>query len=1090
MHALIRTAFLLLAATVASTTTCAAGDAVFADGFDPPGVLLVGPADGLAIDAIQDMPPRPAPAGDVEDGLILTRMDVYIDRQATVGQVNEALIANDARIVAMAPDHPLLTLVIPRASGKPALQKLRDTFKASPGILLATMPYVPASEIVPDPPVADPASLAYLHASRFPAAWNLRQLATRDCATRRVPLRVIDHFNVLPADLQAVFDDQIPEYQFYGEGSPTATTHGYDVTLTAAARFDAASQIGANPFPECLKVIDMNADAMTWGEIALWAGSGDQTSNVVDNFSLGDWLPCDTDCSPANFNPSIAVDLASKALAWRSDTRAWDSHSLFVIAAGNEGDSTAASLYPFFGLADFASPAALAASPELFGNVDNSTDDDLAFLGDASFLDSAVAGYPSMRAGADDLARLRRFAAQNLSSPVGTAPNTLIVGSTTNQDDPSQLQVSTFSRRSAMVEAVGEQIPTLVGPGHRGTSYATPQVSGLASYLWLLSEPLRHATVDQTVEAITANADVGPRGTLLIDAYASVLSLDAADANALVPSAETMPMRLALLDVDGDGRFTESDLSTIQEQLLLEGGVLQDWSRYDLNGDGYTGGFHASRFDLDRVGSVQFSGARYSTVTETIEGRTAYFFEPALLDSEILCYYAYSPLYTGDTTARTSLLGDTCANPAGTANEFSFGIGGANPVQTVYGGGRAFTVGQPFGSPARVAEFDFASGGWGTPQILSDDWQLTPFAMAANRGGQGGIIALERLITYEPDALYVTRFDGASDSWRPIETLDVSAYPINPELLNDSVAVGVSASGSALVVWKTGSQPWDHWQLAAALFDATTGEWTDPMPVSDAAFPNDGTYTKEILADDDGENFYVNIFGSAQATFRLQAKTRTWAEVEPYPGYSWHMGIDRAGRVLGMGSSGASPDQVIASHYDPATDHWSTPVVVYTVAGSGAFQRNIPDEVTNANYAYQGDGSEACHFNFCVAANGDAVLVSAVDASATSALRVSYYLAEIDQWVNRGIVQATPGFSVAMGYYTGNVDIAWYDGKIFTQHLDRLNGLGSAQEIFDGSGWSWVYPPIVAHDDGDAAVAIWGARASNQLMHDLWRPLH
>ena len=88
----------------------------------------------------------------------------------------------------------------------------------------------------------------------------------------------------------------------------------------------------------------------------------------------------------------------------------------------------------------------------------------------------------------------------------------------------------------------------------------------------------------------------------------------------------------------------------------------EDYSRFDLNGDGFTGGSSADRFDLDRVGSTQYGATRYdSVVTQQIEGLTVSFDESKLTDLDILCFYAYSPLYTGDATARTSLLAGSCA---------------------------------------------------------------------------------------------------------------------------------------------------------------------------------------------------------------------------------------------------------------------------------------------------------------------------------------------------------------------------------------------------------------------------------------------
>ena len=50
----------------------------------------------------------------------------------------------------------------------------------------------------------------------------------------------------------------------------------------------------------------------------------------------------------------------------------------------------------------------------------------------------------------------------------------------------------------------------------------------------------------------------------------------------------------------------------------------------------------------------------YTSVSQTIEGNSVSFDENSLTDLDILCYYAYSPLYTGDTDKRKDLLKEKC----------------------------------------------------------------------------------------------------------------------------------------------------------------------------------------------------------------------------------------------------------------------------------------------------------------------------------------------------------------------------------------------------------------------------------------------
>jgi hypothetical protein len=152
----------------------------------------------------------------------------------------------------------------------------------------------------------------------------------------------------------------------------------------------------------------------------------------------------------------------------------------------------------------------------------------------------------------------------------------------------------------------------------------------------------------------------------VIDAYATALSLDGA------VSPATALVRNAILDVNNDSAFTESDIDEYLRHLYAvdANGVITnqapasttaDFSRYDLNGDGFTtSGSRREPFDLDRVGSTQFGQTKYSTVTQDIEGQPVTFDETGLTDIEILCYYAYSPLYQGNPDARKTFLRGRC----------------------------------------------------------------------------------------------------------------------------------------------------------------------------------------------------------------------------------------------------------------------------------------------------------------------------------------------------------------------------------------------------------------------------------------------
>jgi len=139
-------------------------------------------------------------------------------------------------------------------------------------------------------------------------------------------------------------------------------------------------------------------------------------------------------------------------------------------------------------------------------------------------------------------------------------------------------------------------------------------VAALAAYLWLLSPDLR---IVQPIET-TRQAILQSLRQNRVDAYAAVLSLDPVTP----PTPDTWLLCGHLLDVNGDNVFDEKDIDTYLRFLHFVDGsgnithdlptdTNADFSRYDLNGDGFTtaSGGHRERFDLGRVGSMQYGAA-------------------------------------------------------------------------------------------------------------------------------------------------------------------------------------------------------------------------------------------------------------------------------------------------------------------------------------------------------------------------------------------------------------------------------------------------------------------------------------------------
>jgi hypothetical protein len=86
----------------------------------------------------------------------------------------------------------------------------------------------------------------------------------------------------------------------------------------------------------------------------------------------------------------------------------------------------------------------------------------------------------------------------------------------------------------------------------------------------------------------------------------------------------------------------------------------RDYSVHDLNGDGYTGGNRLESFDLDRTGSSRYGAPTLTTLQLEVGTERLEIDENNASDLDILCWYAWSPLYEGDTDAREEILANRC----------------------------------------------------------------------------------------------------------------------------------------------------------------------------------------------------------------------------------------------------------------------------------------------------------------------------------------------------------------------------------------------------------------------------------------------
>jgi hypothetical protein len=297
-------------------------------------------------------------------------------------------------------------------------------------------------------------------------------------------------------------------------------------------------------------------------------------------------------------------------------------------------------------LAKYATPAAMAATL--------STPWEMFAPGELSFVDSVA------------LAFYWDYVSTNYPLIETKMNNVLIVGGsdqfgyeTPNSGFGSYVRALETTVAGPCVTAGDINPPGCVGSGgeaigrYTGSQAAAAQVAGLAAYLLALRPSLINTDLK---EILQQSFDYSPT-TGIIDGYLAVQRLDQSISNA--------PVRKVLLDIaDGsgeggtNGKFDEWDIVAFLEEFefyenqRLNNGAAPDYSAFDLNGDGFTGGAQfVTRFDLDVV-----NPAVYGNVNLEIDSTMRTFNENLVSDLDILCYYANTALYEGDLTLRDSLM--------------------------------------------------------------------------------------------------------------------------------------------------------------------------------------------------------------------------------------------------------------------------------------------------------------------------------------------------------------------------------------------------------------------------------------------------
>ena len=593
-----------------------------------PGVLLRGAATSRALPAIRsvDLAVRHS-GGDVErDGVIRTELVVTFAGSATIAQANGALGAVGARIVESLPADGRVLLAIPDPGSRAALSTVIGILRARKGVAAVTPSrLVEAASLPPGygPPTAtEERDIRHLIGIGMPAAWNAK--AALKPAGKPTVL-VADYFGAgaMSKQLDAIVTGALGPFTTTVNGIANIPVkpvdHGYHVAGTIAANHPSdgsPSGMLTGSFPGTTTLVaedvtDGSAEALS-DRILRRVDS--LTGHVIVNTSLQNTL-ADT-----------VAEARAAGASWATRVRAFglENRMLNATAAGNHaGDAT---LWAWRNAG--ARRADLALSP----------------------------GGPAVPA------LKNTVVVENVQTAAST------------DHTPGCLSTDASSNFNGDIAAPGEHVWSFDHLGApldlSGTSMATPLVTGLAEYLWTLAPDLGAGDLRKLLIGTAKPAVTGCKPSAsapLIDAYAATLSLD--EAAPLTPART--PIRLAILDRNDDGVFNEADLALWADVLHPPAAVTtRTWGRGDINGDGYVGGNTAAPFDLDRAGSTRAGTAPLATdVGATVDGSAASFDETAATDAEIVCYYAYSALYTPPAPPapdnRKTLVGAGGANCAG-----------------------------------------------------------------------------------------------------------------------------------------------------------------------------------------------------------------------------------------------------------------------------------------------------------------------------------------------------------------------------------------------------------------------------------------
>lgn len=627
---------------------------------------------------------------------------------ASVGEINAALSGHGARIAAMLAGRSKVALALAPAASFADLELMRASLAAQPGVASVALSHrVQPTALPANPPFADPRGQGFIGNATFTVGGSNRII------DHHLAVRGHGVWNLWnPASTRNLLDQPalrnnrpvLIYFDFFGSGAPNAlwnvdtleqsyTTnapndHGYAVMSVVSADYggDASDEgMATGLYPARLNTwaIDHGRPAASSIELAATIDTlrniGGQ--NIIVNSSVA---VCAGDADVAT---GCRVTAHRMAVDWIDRAAPLQNGFLHVTAAGNAPSLWAYETGEFTGAdAGLATNANPLQPPGRIARLKPDLTPLLDGAGNPVLVDK-LANIITVEARENLLTGFSGAPFDRVVPPVPGCPAAYSsihgsLGGIGGEDN----RVIIFDPAAPITIPAGERaVFTLSRPGAPGarldgTSFATPQVSAIAAWVWSLAPQLAVADVKRLVlasamrsPAASCTRSVADFG-LVADAFAAALATDNPhyndpNRNRHLARSTAAPVRRFLLDVASadplgnlsdqpDGRFTQADiLKLVMEFEKRRGDQTPDYSRFDLNGSGVTGEPPArtdirdvSRFDLD--GDLQWTPR-----TElAVEGVTKAFPEDQTADIEVLIYYAFSELYEGSEYERTLML--------------------------------------------------------------------------------------------------------------------------------------------------------------------------------------------------------------------------------------------------------------------------------------------------------------------------------------------------------------------------------------------------------------------------------------------------